>query len=480
MNTSSQSGIGANNAPSTLDAASSQNIAMATFRHASRPRESEARRLQRDLDSFTKTLSLQMRRKATLDESLREVGGNVTRKKEEMKGVLLSSREIGSLEVRLEVLSRQLVAEKAKLNQNLRENEALRDQITEFRREKASLSDFFREKQRQSLEMSQNAQSLRLQHLSFEQSESHFKLELLTMREKTSKRAFALETQTLSAQTERKSSKKAKKRLTASELWDQTVYKDSISVLKGLERDWRQRVGMVKERVESYNRTIKVLRDSLDEIRTATGQAVLKDIVTAVVKSNEQERRMVEELGKGTSEGEFLQGALQRLRMQRIASREGQRAVLDKQSTRLNSLQQELQKLRQMLTAQATKKQQLTLSLESAFPLVQHLLSLFQSYNIPPDYHFPLQPLSHTESELLPRIHALEAGICYLLTYVSAGLPVLNGSDISPKAFNSTIKIAPPLRNSERRVSEDSEEMPLTETEFRTRAARRVPIPKLW
>lgn len=412
-----------------------------------------------------------------MDESLREVGGNVTRKKEEMKGVLLSGREMGKLEGRLEVLNRQLVAEKAKLNQNLRENEALRGQITEFRREKASLDDFFREKQRQSLEMSQNAQSLRLQNLSFEQSESNFKLELLTMREKVSKRTFDLDTQSISAQTERKSRPKSKKRLITSEIWDQTVYKDSISVLKGLDKEWKQRVGAVKTQVESYNRTIKVLRESVEEIRTATGLAELRDIVTAVVKSNEQERSMLEQLGKGTAEAEFLQGALHRLRVQRIASRQGQRTALDQQSTRLTRLQQELGKLREMLTAQTSKQHKLTLDLTSVFPLVQHLLSLFQSNAIPPHYPFPLDPLSHTESELLPHINALEAGISYLLIYISSGLPALNGSDLSPKAFNTAVKITAPQRNS--KVVEEGEEMPLTELEFRSRAARRVPIPKL-
>lgn len=453
---------------------------MATTRHASRPRESEARRLQRDVDSFTKTISLQMRHRASLEDSLRELGGNVTRKREEMKAVLLNQREIGRLEGKLEVLNRQLVAEKAKLNKDLSENEALRDQITEYRREKANLDDYFKEKQRQSLEMSQQAQSLRLQNLSFEQSESNFKLELLTMREKASKRTFDLETQSFAVQTERKAHKKREKRVSISQLLDQTVYKDSISVLRGLDRDWRAQVKRERERVESYSRTIKVLRESLEEIRTATGLGVLRDIVTAVVKSNEQERMIVEQLGKSASEAEFLQKVLGSLRAQRQATREGQRAALEQQTAKLNTLKQELETLRDMLTVQTTRRQKLTRDMQSIFPLLQHLLSLFITHNIPPHYQYPQEPLSFSESELLTRVNALEAGLSYLLTYLSAGLPVLNGSDLSPKAFNSTITIVPPHGNSEWRLSEDSDEQPLTEAEFRSRAARRVPIPKLW
>ena len=452
---------------------------MAT-RHASCPRESEARRLQRDIDSFTKTISLQMRHRASLEDSLRELGGNVTRKREEMKTLLLNQREIGRLEGRLEVLNRQLVEEKAKLSKDLSGNEALREQITEYRREKVSLNEYFKEKQRKSLEMSQQAQSLRLQHLSFEQSESNFKLELLTMREKASKLTFDLETQSFAAQTERKTHKKREKRMSISQLLDQTVYKDSISVLRGLDRDWRAQAKREKDRVESYSKTIKVLRDSLEEIRTATGLGVLRDIVTAVVKSNEQERMIVEQLGKSAAEAEYLQKVLSSLRAQRQASREEHRAALERQSAKLNTLKQELETLRNMLTTQTTKRQKLTRDMQSIFPLLQHLLSLFRTYNIPPHYSYPQEPLSCSESELLTRINALEAGISYLLTYLSTGLPVLNGSDLSPKAFNSTITIVPPHGNSERRLSEDSDEQPLTEAEFRRRAARRVPIPKLW
>jgi chromosome segregation ATPase len=262
---------------------------------------------------------------------------------------------------------------------------------------------------------------------------------------------------------------------------DQTVYKDSISVLRGLDRDWRAHVERERERVESYSRTIKVLRESLEEIRTATGLGVLRDIVTAVVKSNEQERMIVEQLGKSASEAEFLQKVLGSLRAQRQASREGQRAALEQQTAKLNTLKQELETLRDMLTAQTTRRQKLTRDMQSLFPLLQHLLSLFQTHNIPPHYPYPQEPLSFSESELLTRVNALEAGLSYLLTYLSAGgLPVLNGSDLSPKAFNSIITIVPPHGNSEWRLSEDSEEQPLTESEFRSRAARRVPIPKLW
>lgn len=452
---------------------------MAT-RHASCPRESEARRLQRDVDSFTKTISLQLRHRASLEASLRELGGNITRKREEMKTVLLSHREINRLEGRLEVLNRQLVEEKAKLSKDLSGNEALKAQITEYRREKVSLNEYFKEKQRESLEMSQQAQSLRLQNLSFEQSESTFKLELLTMREKASKRTFDLETQSFAAQTERKTHKTREKRMSISQLLDQTVYKDSVLVLRGLDSNWRAQVKRAKERVESYNKTINVLRDSLEEIRTATGLGVLRDIVTAVVKSNEQERMIVEQLGKSAAEAEYLHKVLSNLRAQRQAFREGHRAALEQQSAKLNTLKHELETLRDMLTTQTAKRQKLTQDMQAIFPLLQHLLSLFQTFNIPPNYSYPQELLSCSESELLTRINALEAGLSYLLTYLSAGLPVLNGSDLSPKAFNSAFSIVPPHGNSELRLSEDSDELPLTEAEFRSRAARRVPIPKLW
>ena len=451
---------------------------MATPRSISNPRQSEARRLQREIDNLTVTISLQLRRKASVDESVREITGHITRKKEQMKAVVPTPKELTKLEMRLEVLEHQLQLDTEQLHKELRTNEGLRTQITEFRREKAQLQEYFHDKHERSLEMSQKAQTLRLKNLSFEQSESDLKLELLTLREKSTKRHFDLESKAMEAQTERKISKRRQKRLSMFQLFDQVVYQDSIIVLKALNSSWTDRVKQQKQALEGYNQTIKVLTDSLEEIRKATGLGDLRDIVTAVVKSYEQERMMIEQLSKVTADADFLQDTLAALRARTLASQEGHRTVLMSQTNRLSSLKQELDKLSAMYHTHVRANTHLTQSLQAVFPQVLQLLSLFQTYQLPPNFQFPvLQPFQN-QAELVTLVCALEVGINYLLTYLGAG--PLTSTDLSPKSFQYSLKINPPSHTTETRNSEDPEETPLSEAEFRRRAIQRVPIPKLW
>ena len=435
-----------------------------------RVRDSEAFRLQKDVETLTKTVSLHQRRTASLDESLRHVKQEVTAKREFLHTALPSIRDVQRLSDRTTLLENRLLKEKVKLNKEMQENRVLKDRIDEQRREKTRLLSLFQQLQKNAERLESEAKDLTTKAQVYGGEESDMKINLLALREKAKKKIDEVETRVLESARESHRVHIKDPILSISLYSDNDVFIDSITVLRKLYRTWVDKVKEQKSAVEKYNRTMHQLSESFEEIRNATGLATVEEIVTVFIKAYNQEQDMNETLSHLSSEADALQDLLTSIESAHKIQLSSYRKDLVSQQDKLMTLQKELETLKSMYETRIKRQFLLQSEMQSVEDPVNHLLSLFTASQIPPGFDVS------TDSELVHRVNHIEKALNFVLTYLSSGQgpPVSFETGITDKSFGEQLKVMSPVHVS---VNEETEE-PLTEEEIRLRAARRVHLMK--
>ena len=445
---------------------------MLTPQARARAKDSEALRLQRDVESLTKTISLHQRRTASLDDSLRQVRHEVEAKRKLLQTAVPSARDVQRLHDRATLLENRLLKEKVHLNKELQGNSQLKDQIDEERREKVRLLGLFQDLQRASTRLESEAKDLSTRSQSFDFQQVDCKQALLTLQDQTRRKIDEVEVRVLESTKESQRARSREPALRVSV--DNEVFVDSIAVLRKLYKAWVDKVKEQKSAVEKYNRTVKLLTESFDEIREATGIPSIDDMVTAFIKAYNQEQDMNEILSHLGSETDSLKEMLGSLELQHQGQLKAHRNDLSKQRAELETLQSELHTLRDMYEARVQRQTLLRGEMQSIEDPVNRLLALFAACQVPPGLVFS------PDGELTQRVNLVESALSYLLTYFSSGqgFPGLFQTSIGEKSFGDHLKVASPQHLAERGTADEAEE-PLTEAEMRARAAKKVHFPPL-
>lgn len=440
-----------------------------------RTKDSEALRLQRDVDTLTKTISLHQRRTASLDDSLRQVRQEVEAKRKLLQTAVPSGRDVQRLSDRTTLLENRLLKEKVKLNKEQQENSILKDRIDEERREKVRLLSLFQDLQVASARLETEAKDLSTRSNLFDFEQFDLKQKLLTLQDQTRRKMDEVETRALESarESQRTRGKEPAIRVNV----DNEVFVDSVAVLRMMYKTWVDKVKEQKITVEKYNRTVRLLADAFEEIKEATGIPTIDDMVTSFIKAYNQEQDMTEILSHLESETDSLKDLLSSLETQHRDQLKSHRSDMFEQRAKLETLKNELDSLRKMYEARVQRQVLLRTEMQSIEDPVNRLLSLFSACQIPPGLAVSL------EGELSQRVNLVENALSYLLTYFSVGqgFPALHEASIGEKSFGDQIKVTNPLQSqhiSEKNSFEEAEE-PLTEAEIRARAARRLHFPPL-
>ena len=441
--------------------------------------EPESKRLQNDIESLTKLLGLQRRRAASLDERVQFYAKEIKAKKDRLRTALPSTRAEQQLENKLRLLDNQLLKEKVTLNKDLVQNQQLRDRIDLYRREKVAFLGIFRDMKEESSQLASQAEGANKELLRLDGEDERYRRQLLALktRAQTAMDSYQVDAARLQEeiQVERNVSRVANKSFSESVYPDGHIYMDNNMILKALYEKW---VGLCKEQkkmVDQYNKTVRYLSDAFLEIKEATGIGSINEMVTGLVKAQEQEKLLLANLNAVMAQADHLENLLKDLEARHHSLISAKRATFTHHEDHLNVLHSELVGLRSLFQRKKEKQTRLKQEVESVQGPLQRLIEMFRASDLVP-HRFP----EAREGDVLQLVGQLEKAISFLVQYISIskneGLPAVLEADIPEKQFGDFAKSGPKgAKFEEHEAGLDEADRPLSAIEIRQRIKQKFP-----
>jgi len=437
--------------------------------------EPESHRLQNDIEALTKLLGLQRRRAASLDERVQFYSKEIKVKKDRLHSLLPSAKEELQLENKLRLLDNQLLKEKVTLNKDLVRNQELKDRIDMYRREKVAFLSIFRDMKDESSQLGNRAEGMNKELLKFEEEDERHRRQLVALKSRAQTAMDGYQTEAARFQEEiqydRDQSRTVSKSFSDKVYPDSHIYMDNNQILKTLYEKWAGMCKDQKKAVDQYNRTVRYLSDAFMEIKEATGIGSIMEMVTGLVKAQEQEQVLLGNLNATMAQADLLESKLKDLEGHYHALVRAQKSALSRNEDHLNVLHTELVGLRSLFQRKKEKQAKLKQEVESVSGPLHRVLKLFQDCD--------LGQMAIAEGDVLHLLAQLEKAISFLVQYYSIGknegLPAVFEADLPEKNFSEAGKTGLKGAKFEEHEGIDEADRPLSAIEIRQRIKHKFP-----
>ncbi|CAG9311902.1 unnamed protein product [Blepharisma stoltei] len=275
-------------------------------------REPEVDTLQRQLDSLTIKLEHERRQSSYLDEQIRLAELDLKGKTD--KDSAAKQNPGKSLQFKLQKLERKLCLELNQCNDTANENNELKLQIEEHRRDKMhykrNLDSLKEDMIRYSIKAKVQNKETRKGSESVDRQRE--KIQMMRSRSVLLRNKYGNRvTQLQSVLREERASRFR----FIKEIENSNIQKANLGIadtINGLLARWKRICKGKKKALDFYIKNIKVLENAFDQIREATGMARIEEIVTAFIKSEDQNYELCSYINKLNSEIDSLEEALKR------------------------------------------------------------------------------------------------------------------------------------------------------------------------
>jgi len=440
---------------------------MSTFRGS--VRQPESVRLQNDIEALTKAVGLQQRRAASLDERVQHYSREIKAKRERIRALLPSDETEMMLRSRLAALENHLQRETVVLNRDLVQNQRIREKIDAYRRDKVTTLGVFHSMQTDSSALQGQAQEANKAAMRLEGADERWREQLQRLKQRSESALGGLQSRAELLQGELELDKRLSRSPIRAE-WlsaDSRIFYDNNQILKCLYSKWSSRCKDQKKAVDQYTRSVQYLSNAFREIKEATGIARIGEMVTGLVKAQQQEQVLLENLNKVMALADGLEGRVRELRGRREDMENSKESSLERNQEQLSALNAELRGLKSLFQRKVAKQSRLRKDVESLDAPIQHLLTLFRESLLRPSRH----KSGRRELDVLGELGRLEKEISFLLKYLSLGkgeIPAILDTELLPKDFEegrSELK-AQAVESS----GKEEAERPLSAREIRSRA----------
>ena len=417
-----------------------------------------------------------------MDERVQFYSKEILAKKEKLREVLPSVKEERHLENKLRVLENQLLKEKVQLNKDLVRNQQIRDEIDMYRRDKVAFTNIFKDMHTESKALESQATDTSKVLRKMEDDDERFRRQLVELKTRAQTAMDGYQSQAAERQDEiekdRFQYRDASRSFSEKVYPDSHIYIDNNQILKVLYDKW---VGLCKDQkkvVDQYNKTVRYLSDAFLEIKEATGIGSIHEMVTGLVKAQEQEQVLLGNLNAVMAQADLLENRLKDLEDHYQTLVRAQRTTLSKNDDHLSELRQELAGLRSLFQKKKEKQAKLKAEVESIQKPLSMLMGMFRDSNLGPQ---DLVMGEGRDVDVLQKVAHLEKSITFMVQYLSIGhnegLPAVFESDLLPKDFSISGEAtrAPKGTRFEDHDGLDEADRPLSALEIRQRVRQKFP-----
>lgn len=293
-----------------------------TVRAKSVIHEPESVRLQKDIELITKRLEYEKRESNYLDERIAMMTHEIsliTEKEKEKTSKSSKSSAHQSLKSTLSVLEKKLEFEIIQLDEAKANNKKVRNTIDEYRLERLSYKRSLFSLQEDLLSYSQLAEVKNYEYRKGGEMDQMQRSKISMLRcksvaeqSKYSERLSQLQGILKEDRMQRSRAFKMMEQDVRSNINRPVEGIEVSRILKGILMRWNLKLREKKKNLDTYTKHIKVVEDAFKQIKQATGIPSVEEIVTAFIKSQEQNYQIYSYMNNLNSEIDTLEDYLNR------------------------------------------------------------------------------------------------------------------------------------------------------------------------
>ena len=353
--------------------------------------ETEAQRLQRQADNFTKKLEQEKRRQLLLEDRQKEQLKEFTEKKAELHGMRPCTKEQKRKMAELKLAENHLDKTIVKYNQIIAENHQLKCQVDALRKElnaanaiynklQSSIKKREKDTMRNSTQRNEDKNNTEETHIQILALKTKHDKERTEFNQKINELKTKLkERDELRKLDERGPSLDNKQHLGKT---DKKEYSNPLDILKLRLDKWHSSNVEKKQIIEKYIKNSRVIEDAFEQIKESTGIGSIEEIVTTFIKSEEQNYALYNYVNNLTQELETLEDQNRKLNKQIMAKEANEYELDSQQKEQLGKLSKELESLKANISQKEKSISDYKASFEAIQVPVASLLDTFKKSKV--------------------------------------------------------------------------------------------------
>ena len=350
--------------------------------------EPETVRLQRDIEKITQKLEHEKRESNYLDERIEMMNHEISLIKQKEKPPKINPR-FNNLSASLQILEKKLEFEVIQLNEAKANNRKIRSVIDEFRLERLSYKRSLFCLQEDLHNYSNQAEAKNIEYRRGEEldQKQKSKISMLRCKSASEQTRYGEKVSQLTSVLQDEKQKRSK----IFKIMEQEVLLNLNRPIEGIEvsrmlkkilEKWSNNTKEKKKQLDAYTKHIKVVEDAFKQIQQATGISSIEEIVTAFIKSQEQNYEIYTYMNNLTSEIDSLEDNLEIIKSKISLIEEYKENGEKKENEIKIKLEKDCEHMDKKIKIKRNKLENLRNEIQSITQAVVRILKLFESLNL--------------------------------------------------------------------------------------------------
>eukprot|EP00347_Sterkiella_histriomuscorum_P022526 403338159 len=258
--------------------------------------ESEAQRLQREADNFTKKFEHEKKRLMILEDQLKQANEELNEKKENIKQIRPPTAKMQKDGYQIKLFENQLEKSLVKYNDLQATNRKLRQEIDVMRKEQRNQIRVNKTLVKDISLTADDAKKLNVTTYQGQRISEETNNQILALKAKHEAEKYNFERKIKDLQDKLKEKDDSELERTRTKemsgtkklVTQQTEFSNPAALLKLRLQKWTTNNKEKKNLMDMYIRNVKIIEDAFDQIKEATGISSTEEIVTTFIKAEEQ------------------------------------------------------------------------------------------------------------------------------------------------------------------------------------------------
>jgi DNA repair exonuclease SbcCD ATPase subunit len=258
-------------------------------------REPESMRLGRDTEKLVETMEHEKRESVYLDQQIALLQEELKSLKASKKLIFPAANNEDQMKNRCLVLEKRIELEVIHLNETKSQSQNLRNQVNNFRKDKKHYKRTLQNLREDIRGVRQTTEDKKLEYNNSLELQNKYKKQIQSLRSKSmvDKNKYSEKVSDFSLFIQEKIDirKQIHKQIEDGILGQIKKQSDSVEMSKiqrNLKERWTLKVREKKKALDNYMRHLNILKDTFDQIKMATGIHSVAEIVTSIIKSEDQ------------------------------------------------------------------------------------------------------------------------------------------------------------------------------------------------
>uniref|UniRef100_A0A7S3NV14 ODAD1 central coiled coil region domain-containing protein n=1 Tax=Euplotes crassus TaxID=5936 RepID=A0A7S3NV14_EUPCR len=369
--------------------------------------ESEAHRLQREAENFTKKFEHERKRLLILEDHYKQALKEKKEKQADLKNIRPTTAQTKKNKIKLKQLENHLEKGQVTYSNTLSKNSSTKKKIDMLRKEYSTAKRVIKSLEKDIEKKRKKIRDVNQKLLTAKKSTEDTNVKILGMKSHSEEEKLNFENQMLKLQEELNKRDETTGELEKSTMKDTSIAKtktmnDNVEeefanpadVLKARLAKWKTNNKEKKHLLDKYIRNVKVLEDAFKQIKEQTGIASIDEIVTTFIKAEEQNHSLYNYVNILNSDIDTIEEQNRNISEEIKKNEEITNLTEAEKTQKIEDLKQEISNVKSGMDSKENEMKELEGKMANLQNDVQKMVTKFQESKFRPAV---AQPMSYDE-----------------------------------------------------------------------------------